>query len=882
MRKKIEEHQATIKILQEENIRLLEKIATLQNSIRKQSDHIDPEDTEHTLTTTPPDIKVATQNGGSENKISKPMIEIPLQADIENLIIYALHNYSCAKKQLNIAAFKGSSQYFPDRYYATKPPALNTNYFNEFITTTITSLNNFYHHAKQSNVDIVCNEKTLLMLACALGDLDTVKNLLSRKANYTFSNPQHQTCLSYAILGEKIHIITYLLELEEIGKIASKPLTNGIDNPLSWSLKQKQYNCTKMLLKKGADFFQTHTNDIALALMNSNVQNDLELFILILENAKKNQFSLNLTPVMKQTKLTQIVRMLILYGEKFDESNAPDFLINSGIQNTLQFAVGCKELELCKWVFDPTALYSQAEIIYTFKLAIIKNDPEIISFIFDAYSSTLLKHQDTIVDSVFQNSENGAKMALVKGVFSHPFFKLTSETFLSLFRQCWQESPDICAEIFNGYLTKETGEVVIEIFKIINEEDNTEKLNEFLRLIDINQKFGPDGYDLLYHAIEINNEHIVKLLLDYGANSNSLYRGEDSLSALNFAVYLGLPHITAQLLSYGANLAHKSLDDVNALWLALEFNHYEIINNIFKVINETDSFIRYQIVGDSLRLAIEHNSLSKVKFILEHIDQAYLPEIIDLRLIFLTITENNFSLFNYLIELNPGILTQKSLTGLNMLDIALLSNATDILPSLEEKMETAFLPKPEKGVKLFCGHNPVYMTGEQLTFMTACVRGDINTAHELILSNKININYIFPHTGITALMLAALYGRTSIVVLLLENGAHNKLCMNQILSALDFAIISNNSDIEDILKQCNDLTISVYDIMGLEESYDRRKVSTLEEKKNEDLGYLDFFTNSPDITTTFFNPEIVLKRKEIDTSEEDIDPEYFANKKSKQ
>jgi len=124
----------------------------------------------------------------------------------------------------------------------------------------------------------------------------------------------------------------------------------------------------------------------------------------------------------------------------------------------------------------------------------------------------------------------------------------------------------------------------MKLFTAIYEND----LKKCVELVDTDTTLvnfpSESGKPPLYHAIDVNNKEICKLLLDRGANLGkhcilSVWHCE---YALDYAVFRNKIEMCKLLIEYGANPNDEDYTKNNALHYAVEFNNWPICELLIK------------------------------------------------------------------------------------------------------------------------------------------------------------------------------------------------------------------------------------------------------------------------------------------------------------
>ncbi|XP_028401651.1 ankyrin repeat domain-containing protein 39-like [Dendronephthya gigantea] len=89
------------------------------------------------------------------------------------------------------------------------------------------------------------------------------------------------------------------------------------------------------------------------------------------------------------------------------------------------------------------------------------------------------------------------------------------------------------------------------------------------------------GYTALHYAARNGHLNVCKILLDYGANPNSLTRAGKA-SPLHRAAYSGHSNIVKTLIEHGGKLDLADVDGQTALHKAAQKSHIEIIQHLLK------------------------------------------------------------------------------------------------------------------------------------------------------------------------------------------------------------------------------------------------------------------------------------------------------------
>jgi ankyrin repeat protein len=144
--------------------------------------------------------------------------------------------------------------------------------------------------------------------------------------------------------------------------------------------------------------------------------------------------------------------------------------------------------------------------------------------------------------------------------------------------------------------------------------DDIELLKYVLDMgINLNINLFDDGYTPLYLASKHGYEHIVKLLLDYGALTN--FKTEQDDTALSVSIQHGHNEIVKILLEFGSNPNLKGSNDTTPLYWAIKKNNNEIVQLLLE--HKAEPNLKgYN--GTPLYWAIKKNNNEIVKLLLDH------------------------------------------------------------------------------------------------------------------------------------------------------------------------------------------------------------------------------------------------------------------------
>lgn len=647
---------------------------------------------------------------------------------------------------------------------------------SDLLKTKTASLLYFYENkVENSNCAHPREKTTLLMLACLLGDVSSINFLLSLGADYNLKDAGGYNCFMYAILGGHPLAVGRLLSVNGFKDTISQDYPvriqqapNGTTQPSHSNILASplviaigfHFEIAKMLLKHGGIFSPHQQPAVENYLQHSSIHADLELFDLICVAIKKSPLNISIKTYVCFASNIDVLRIFIQHGAYFNAKTAPPFLKEEvGITSALQFAVALKDLPLCQIVNIQDNM-SPDEIIHTFKLAIIKNEPSILNYVVDLFPDYIPR----LLVSIDK-----------------------------------KENKHVCQTIYDRWLITEPSlKKMRSFFQEISKND-LDALNELFSIIDASKKCGPEGWDLLYCAVESDRMDLVQLLLKNGANYNSTYANQ--VSILHYAMTLNKLPITKYLLEKGADIKYRS-NYGNALSLALQLDNSEFLRIICSELNKKAIPFIFEIMTEVFILAIKCGESTSINKVCSLLNMTVREKTLNLGLAFLAICANEVSALQTMIMFNPILLKQQHITGFNMLDIALLCNSTDVITFLRtqhQKPNIVWEPQPD--IELFCGHDKRNIPEHQLTFMQACFEGDAVKVVELLTSNqKIDIHYTLS-SGVSALMLAALKGRTDIISYLLNFNAQNLLPFQELIrSAISFARISNSQDIITLLE----------------------------------------------------------------------------------
>ena len=420
---------------------------------------------------------------------------------------------------------------------------------------------------------------TALMFAADLGDFSIVEKLLEKEVDITLQDKRGDTALTIAGDNGFINIVDLLLEtipsesgmllidaikqddyklvreLMELNTVDINLQDEDGNTALIFACKNDNYDIVKLLVDKGADINVQNNNGISpllAACYNINDKNAADIAkLLITKGADVNSVDKD-----QATPLTVILEQETsgLYG------NIVKMLLKNEADVNYKTYSG----------FTPLMLACASETYSLNYVRILINNEADIEADIDA------KNNDNDTALMFA-CKNGsyiiAKLLVYKGADVN-IKNNDGETAYTLARDYDHDrivkllykagaEDDILRDYNEEFLNSEDRTAVYDNLIKGIKHDDLDIVREILRNneddhIDFNYK-DLDGNTLLILAVKVENENIVKILVDHGANVNGT--NDNKQTPLMYAVILNYINIVKYLLKNGADVNLRDGDD---------------------------------------------------------------------------------------------------------------------------------------------------------------------------------------------------------------------------------------------------------------------------------------------------------------------------------
>ena len=416
---------------------------------------------------------------------------------------------------------------------------------------------------------------TALMFAADLGDFSIVEKLLEKEVDITLQDKRGDTALTIAGDNGFINIVDLLLEtipsesgmllidaikqddyklvreLMELNTVDINLQDEDGNTALIFACKNDNYDIVKLLVDKGADINVQNNNGISpllAACYNINDKNAANIAkLLITKGADVNSVDKD-----QATPLTVILEQETygLYG------NIVKMLLKNEADVNYKTYSG----------FTPLMLACASETYsLNYVRILINNEADIDAKNNDNETALMFACEDGLytiakllvykgADVNIKNNDGETAYTLARD-YEH-------DRIVKLLYKAGAED-DILADYNEEFLNSEDRTAVYDNLIKGIKHDDLDIVREILRNneddhIDFNYK-DLDGNTLLILAVKVENENIVKILVDHGANVNET--NDNKQTPLMYAVILNYINIVKYLLKNGADVNLRDGDD---------------------------------------------------------------------------------------------------------------------------------------------------------------------------------------------------------------------------------------------------------------------------------------------------------------------------------
>ena len=602
--------------------------------------------------------------------------------------------------------------------------------------------------------------------AAKIGNIEVVKLLLTKNVDVNIQNEEGQTTLMEASQNGHTQIVELLLKKNADVNIQNK---KGV-TALMLASQNGHAQVIKLLLKENADVnIQIEDGRTGLVLASQNGHTQI-VELLLKENADVNiQKEDGQTALMlaSQNGHTQIVELLLKENADVNiqkESGGTALMLASQNGHTQVVEVLLKEIA--------DVDIQNKKGVTALMLASQNGHAQVIKLLLKENADVNIQIEDgrTALVLASQNGHTQIVELLLK------------------------ENADVNIQIEDGWtalmLASQDGYTqVVELLLKENADVNIQK---------------QDGWTALMLASLNGHTQIVELLLQENADVN--IQNVEGVTALMLASQNGNTQIVKLLLKENADANIQNVEGVTALILASQNGNTQIVKLLFK--ENADANIQNKKGLTALMLASKNGHTQIVELLLKENADVNIQNVEEVTALMLAIENEHSEVVEYLLQskADPYIVAYIEEIEMTALLLAVLGGNRDIVKVLIDKSKLT-TDEIEKTIVLSClyGESTLvtllsnklpHLTNDQRELLDSCVKGDLGTVVMKTLDS--------PDTplvlGLTPLMVTSSRGHDDIVEVLIQAGADvNKQESYYGLTSLYFAVTGQFTSIVEML-----------------------------------------------------------------------------------